>query len=112
MGGRHRLRFLFVSAIALLIALGLAACATTPAPPVETRGWARIETLKLTPSPACAARCERRYKQAVQICHYLYNAPESARYHDDHWYQNCLEQAKMQYQSCLDYCGSQGLPHQ
>ncbi len=110
MGGRQRMRFLSVSALALLIALGLAACATTPAPPVETQGQARIVTPKLTPSPAGAARCERRYKQAVQICNYLYNAPKSRRYHDDHWYRSCLQEAKSQYESCLEYFGMQAAP--
>jgi hypothetical protein len=112
MGGRHRRQFLSVGALALLITLGLAACATTSAPPAETQGQARIVTPKLAPSPACAAACERRYKQAVQICNYLYNAPKSRRYRDDHWYQHCLQEARDQYKSCLEYCGMQELPHQ
>ncbi|HZE21416.1 MAG TPA: hypothetical protein VE082_05130 [Desulfobaccales bacterium] len=111
-GSRQQMRGLSRSAVALLVTLSLAACATTSAPPVETQGQARIVTPKLTPSPACAAKCERRYKQAVQICNYLYNAPKSRRYHDDHWYRHCLQEAKDQYESCLEYCGMHGSPHQ
>jgi hypothetical protein len=88
-----------------ILILGLAACSGLPVTPEEGRGWGRVEPQAVTPDPACLARCERHFKEAVKVCQDLYNCQDSSRYHDDAWRQKCLDQAKMQYDSCLAYCG-------
>ena len=90
--------------LGVLLFLLLAACAGPPAGPGD-RDWGRVESAGATADPACVARCERHFKEALRACDDLYRSPDSAHYRDDAWRQQCLDQAKMQYESCLAYCG-------
>jgi hypothetical protein len=64
-----------------------------------------VEPRFAAPDPAAVAQCERHFKEAVRVCEDLYSSPDSDHYKDDAWRQKCLEQAKVQYESCLTYGG-------
>jgi hypothetical protein len=105
MANHHRVRFYAIRLAGLLVVLGLAACAGPPVIPGEGRGGGRVEARTVTPDPAWVAQCERHFKEAVRVCHDLYNCRDSSHYHDDAWRQKCLDQARMQYDNCLKYGG-------
>ena len=92
-----------LGAAGLFILLGLPGCAGPP--PLPPLGVGQVEPLAVTPDAAREAQCQRHYQEAVRICEDLYNCPDATHYRDEAWRRQCLEQARMQYESCLSAQG-------
>jgi hypothetical protein len=87
----------------LLLALGVASCAVQSPPPArEPVASVSLEPRK--PDPVCVARCKRHLEEALKVCDDLFNSPRSQHYKDQEWRRQCQEQAKTQYDICVNFC--------
>lgn len=52
----------------------------------------------------CFSECKQRLNDKITICDDLFNSSGSAHYHNTAWHNECLSNARTEYDNCLSLC--------